>query len=93
VRVEVRPWGSRGTEPPQASQVVTLALSDPPGTAQPLRPAFAQLELQRIFPIFAGHISVRIVPLPLANGALPRIWAMASAVRNDTNEVAVFSPQ
>lgn len=94
VRVEIRPWGSMATGAVQGSRVVTLALSDPPGTPQPLHPAFGSIELQRELPdVFSGMISVRIVPLPMAGGVVPRIWAMATAVRNDNNEVAVFSPR
>jgi hypothetical protein len=35
---------------------------------------------------------VEVVPLQKA-GVTPRIWAFATAVRNDTNEVAIFSPR
>ena len=91
VGVEIGAWGTRNT---LASTVVTLALSDPPGTAAPLRPAYAQLDLQQTFPaIFAGSVTVRVVPLPSEGGMTPRIWAFATAVRNDNNEVAVFSPR
>jgi hypothetical protein len=91
VAVELGTWGTRNTI---ASMVVTLALSDPPGTAAPLRPAYAQLDLQQAFPaIFAGSVTVRVIPLPSEGGTTPRIWAFATAVRNDNNEVAVFSPR
>ena len=92
VAVELGTWGTCNTI---ASAVVTLALTDPPGTAAPLRPAYAQVELQQAFPaVFAGSVTVRVIPLPsLQDGSTPRIWAFATAVRNDNNEVAVFSPR
>jgi hypothetical protein len=94
VRVELRPWGSRPTSPPQASVVLPLTIFDPAGTPEPLQPAYAQVDLQRAFPtIFSGAISMRIVPLQVFGNAVPRIWAFATAVRNDTNEVAVYSPR
>jgi hypothetical protein len=94
VRVDIRLWGARPTATPLASQVLTLALSETPGTAEPLQPAYAQLDLQRAFPtLFEGTVSLRIVPLQTLGNAVPRIWAFATAVRNDTNEVAVYSPR
>jgi hypothetical protein len=94
VRVELRSWVYPNEVPPYGSLVVTLASPDPPGTPQPLHPAYAAVELQREFPnLFSGAIYLRIVPLPMPDGTVPRIWAMATAVRNDNNEVAVFSPR
>lgn len=96
VLVELTPWGSSST---LGSKIVTLALSDPPGAVTPLRPAFAQLDLQREFPgVFGAAVTVRIVPLPISPDAPPsvlppRVWAFATAVRNDNNEVAVYSPR
>lgn len=96
VLVELSDWGSTTA---LASKVVRLEISDPPGAATPLRPAFAQLDLQREFPnVVAGAVTVRVVPLPTVPDAPPqfsvsRIWAFATAVRNDNNEVAVYSPR
>jgi hypothetical protein len=94
VRVEIRNWGAQATAAPLGSVDVTLDLFDPGGTAEPLQPAFAQIELQRVFPsVFSGVVSVRVIPLQKPFGPIPRIWAFATAVRNDNNEVAVFSPR
>jgi hypothetical protein len=96
VRVDLSPWGSPATV---GSKIVRLELSDPPGTATPLRPAFAQLELQREFPgLFGTAVTVRVTPIAPVPDApppvqLPRVWAFATAVRNDNNEVAVYSPR
>lgn len=91
VRIDLAPFGS---ETIVATKTVTLELSDAPGAALPLRPAFAQVELQREFPgIFGSAITVRVTPLPMPDGQAPRIWAFATAVRNDNNEVAVYSPR
>jgi hypothetical protein len=82
VRVDLTNWGSTTV---RATATLTLQLSDPPGTAVPLQPAFAQIDLQTAFPSYLGAItSVRVTP---------RIWAFATAVRNDNNEVAVYSPR
>lgn len=94
VRVEIRLQGQRPEDAPMGSRDLTLALTDPPNTPEPMRPAYAELVLQQAFPEnFNGYASVRVVPLPLAGDAVPRIWAMATSVRNDNNEVAVYSPQ
>ena len=92
VLVSLEPWGSRTTT--FGTITVTLALSDPPGTARPLTPAFAQVDLQQAFPaVFGAAITVRVAPHGPQDAPRPRIWAFATAVRNDNNEVAVFTPR
>jgi hypothetical protein len=91
VRVELSSFASSAV---RGATTVTLNISDPPGTTTPMQPAYAQLDLQSAFPqVFGAAITVRVIPLPSAGGVTPRIWAFATAVRNDNNEVAVFSPR
>ena len=93
VRVEIYYPDVRVSPTPLATATLTLALSDPPGKEAPVRPAYAQIDLQSRFPgFFTGTARVEVVPLQ-KGGVTPRVWAIATAVRNDTNEVAMFSPR
>jgi hypothetical protein len=90
VRVDLTNFGSTTV---RATQTLTLQPLDPPGSVQPLQPAYAQIDLQSAFPSYLGAItSVRVTPIA-TEGVTPRIWAFATAVRNDNNEVAVYSPR
>lgn len=90
VRVDLTNFGSTTV---RASQMITLQLSEPPGTAHPLQPAYAQIDLQTAFPSYLGAVTaLRVTPLP-SGDVTPRIWAFVTAVRNDNNEVAVYSPR
>ena len=77
---------------PTAVQVITLE-SDIP-TSLPLRPAFAQLVLQRDFPqITSGTMRIEIEPVPRLDGRIPRLWAFVTVTFNDRNDVVVIVPQ
>jgi hypothetical protein len=97
VRVELCDWYAPGS-PPVATKVVTLNVPQSPGTPMPIYPAFAQLQLQSEteFPDLRFHsaaYNVRVVPLPLSNGELPRIWAFISTTSNTTQRVHLQRPQ
>lgn len=76
-----------------ATRVVTLDVNVP--TSLPLRPAFAQMVLQREFPelLSNGAVRVEFDPVPRLDGRIPRIWAFATVTFNDRNDVVVIVPQ
>lgn len=76
----------------EAGGIVTLSVDIP--TSLPIRPAFAQLNLQRAFPeVTSGAMRVELEPLPRLDGRIPRIWAFVTVTFNDRNDVVVISPQ
>lgn len=96
VRVEIRSW-NQPTGPVTAAKVVTLDVpAQPPSVTRPIYPAFAQLNLQQEFPfsqLLGTWFAITIVPLPLPNDAIPRIWALVSTTDNNTQETTLQQPQ
>ncbi|HYH05662.1 MAG TPA: hypothetical protein VEK11_01265 [Thermoanaerobaculia bacterium] len=77
---------------PEAVQVITLETDVP--TSLPLRPAFAQLVLQRDFPQITGNsMRIELESIPRLDGRIPRIWAFVTVTFNDRNDVVVIVPQ
>jgi hypothetical protein len=79
---------------PLATRVVTLDVTVP--ESLPLRPAFAQLVLQREFPEATrtnGAVRIEFEPVPRLDGRIPRVWAFATVTFNDRNDVVVIMPQ
>lgn len=96
VRVELRSW-SDPTGPAIATKTVTLeAPASPKGSAVPIYPGFAQVNLQDEFPAVSQTNSlcnVAVISLPLNSESTPRIWAFITITDNITQEVAVQRPQ
>lgn len=77
---------------PEATRIVTLGVEIP--TALPIRPAFAQISLQREFPqIMSGAMRIDLESVPRLDGRIPRIWAFVTVTFNDRNDVIVITPQ
>jgi hypothetical protein len=96
VRVEVRAWSSPTGEA-LASKVVRLEVPpSPAGVSRPIYPAFSQISLQSEFPfeqLLGSYFAITVVPLPLPNDAVPRIWAFISTTDNNTQETSIQQPQ
>jgi len=95
VRVELRPWFFP-TTPPTFTKIVRLTPATGGTPNAPLFPAFAQVDLQLEFSgavLQAGAWNISLVPLPIASGDVPRIWAFVTVTDNATQDVTVHRPQ
>jgi hypothetical protein len=94
VSVELRFWDCP-VGSPEFSKTVVLQV--PSGTGfPPIFPAYALVNLQDEFPLAvyrSTYYNVTVVPLSLASGGTPRIWAFITITDNSTQEVTVQRPQ
>lgn len=95
VRVDLRCWCAIAGEPDE-SRVFALTTQPSPDPANPIYPAYIELNVQKEFARASERgtfDNIEITPLPLPSGAVPRIWAFVTVTDNVTNEVLVISPQ
>jgi hypothetical protein len=92
VRIEVRSW--RNPNGP-ASATTTIPL-DIPSSEQslPIFPAFGQLNVQEEFRGLSDTLcNIKLIPMSLTSGDIPRIWAFITVTDNITQEVTIQTPQ